>query len=197
MTDNLIPFRLDRGADVPDEILIAACAQGDNTAIEELFQRHGERVHRILARTGAVSASDLDDVVQAAFIAVQRGARKFDRRSAVGTWIVGIALNVARRHARGEARRRSAMFALAEAQLFHQGAGPDEQAANRQLIGRVFAGFEKLPRDLRTVFALCDLEGMRGVDVAQALGVPQGTVWRRLYDARSRLRALMETEDQR
>ena len=121
---------------------------GDNTAIEELFQRHGERVHRILARTGAVSPSDLDDVVQAAFIAVQRGARRFDRRSAVGTWIVGIALNVARRHARGEARRRSAMFALAEAQTFHQGAGPDEQAATPWPIMTV-AGFEKLPRDLR------------------------------------------------
>ena len=197
MTDNLIPFRLEWGADVSDDLLIAACARGDNTAIEELFQRHGERVHRILARTGAVGPSDLDDVVQAAFIAVQRGARKFDRRSAVGTWIVGIALNVARRHARGEARRRSAMFALAEAQPLHHRAGPEEQAANRQLIARLFAGFEKLPRDLRTVFALCDLEGMRGVDVAQALGVPPGTIWRRLYDARSRLRALMEADHRR
>jgi RNA polymerase sigma-70 factor (ECF subfamily) len=72
-----------------------------------------------------------------------------------------------------------------------EGPGPDEQAAHRELMARMLAGFEQLPLDLRTVFALCDLEGMRGVDVARALGVPEGTVWRRLHEARVRLRACM------
>ena len=89
------------------------------------------------------------------------------------------------------------MIALAEQQRPRQGTGPEEQAASRQLMARLLDGFEKLPPNLRIVFALCDLEGMRGVDVAQALRVPEGTVWRRLYDARSCLRTLMETKVRR
>ena len=63
-------------------------------------------------------------------------------------------------------------------------------------MSRLLAGYEKLPPELRTVFALCDLEGMRGVEVARALRVPQGTIWRRLHEARLRLRAIMEGEGQ-
>ena len=60
------------------------------------------------------------------------------------------------------------------------------------MLQRLQAGFDELPPDLRTVFSLCDLEGMRGVDVARALRVPEGTVWRRLHSARVRLRARMD-----
>ena len=193
MTDRLIPFRRPERRDaLPDEALLEASAKGDNTAVEELFQRHGDRVHGILARLGGLDQKDLEDVVQATFMAVQRSARRFDRRSAVGTWIVGIALNIARRHVRGDVRRRLAMLAVAESHPRHQAAGPDEQASHRQLMARLLTGFEALPADQRTVFVLCDLEGMRGVDVARALRLPQGTVWRRLHDARLRLRALVE-----
>ena len=197
MTDRLIPFRRPEGRDVlPDEALLAACANGDNTAVEELFQRHGDRVHGILARLGGLDDKDLEDVVQATFMAVQRSARRFDWRSAVGTWIVGIALNIARRQIRGEARRRLAMRAVAESHPRQHGTGPDEQASHRQLMARLLTGFEALPVDQRTVFVLCDLEGMRGVDVARALRLPEGTIWRRLHDARLRLRALVQQKVQ-
>jgi RNA polymerase sigma-70 factor (ECF subfamily) len=130
-------------------------------------------------------------MVQATFIEVQRSAGRFDGRAAVGTWIVGIALNLARHHIRGESRRRSAMNAVAERHPKHDGRSPDDQAASRQMLARLQEGFDELPHDLRTVFALCDLEGMRGVDVAKTLRVPEGTIWRRLHEARVRLRARM------
>jgi RNA polymerase sigma-70 factor (ECF subfamily) len=192
MTERLIPVRRSQARpEVTDEALVSSCAGGDNVALDELFQRHGDRVHRILARLGSVDPRDLEDVVQATFMAVRRAARQFDRRSAVATWIAGIALNVARRHARSESRRRVAMSAVAHARGRLEGPGPDEQAAHRELMARMLAGFAQLPMDLRTAFALCDLEGMRGVDVARALRVPEGTVWRRLHEARVRLRAFM------
>ena len=200
MTDRLIPFRrADGHAGVPDEALVSACGRGDTAALEELFQRHGDRIHRIVARLGGVDRRDLDDIVQATFIAVLGAARRFDRRSTVGTWIVGIALHVAQRHVRGEARRRLAMLAAADVQANAHGGpsfgpAPDEEVANRQAMARLVSGFEALPLELRTVFTLCDLEGMRGVDAARALGVPEGTVWRRLHDARLRLRAAMQME---
>src|SRR4029079_18797474 len=75
MTDRLIPFR--RPSDLqqsPDEALIAAAAAGDNGALEELFQRHGDTVYRILSRLRTIDRRDLDDVVQTTFIEVRRSA---------------------------------------------------------------------------------------------------------------------------
>ncbi len=198
MTDRLLPFRrADRYEQLSDEALVAECARGSNTALDELFQRHGDRVPRIVARLRNVERRDLEDMVQATFIEVQRSARSFDGRASAGSWIVGIALNVVRHHVRGEVRRRSAMSAVADVLPANDFANPDEQAAHRQMLERLQAGFDELPPDLRTVFALCDLEGMRGVDVARTLKVPEGTVWRRLHTARVRLRARMDGRAER
>jgi RNA polymerase sigma-70 factor (ECF subfamily) len=173
---------------LPDEALISATAAGDNGALEELFQRHGDTVYRILSRLRTIDRRDLDDVVQTTFIEVRRSAGSFDGRAAVGTWVIGIAMNVARRHTRGEVRRRAAVSAIAEMPAPAVPASPYEEAAHRQLLVRLASAFDELPHDLRVVFTLCDLEGMRGVDVARVLEVPEGTVWRRLHDARARLR---------
>ena len=84
------------------------------------------------------------------------------------------------------------MAAVAESQVSSDGRDPEAQASQRQLLRRLEAALEELPPDLRTVFALCDLEGLRGVDVARVLAVPEGTVWRRLHEARTRLRRSVE-----
>src|SRR4051794_5846528 len=189
MTDKLIPFRRPNELQqLPDEAVIAAAAAGDNRALEELFQRHGDTVHRILSRLRTIDRRDLDDVVQTTFIEVSRSAHGFDGRATVGTWIIGIAMNVARHHARGEVRRRAAVSAIAEMPAASVSPSPYEQASRRQLLARLASAFEELPDDLRAVFTLCDLEGIRGVEVARILDVPEGTVWRRLHDARGRLR---------
>jgi RNA polymerase sigma-70 factor (ECF subfamily) len=197
MTDKLIPFRRpSEWHEVQDEALLSAAAAGDNSALEELFQRHGDIVHRIVARLRTIDRRDLDDVVQTTFIEVGRSARSYDGRSAVRTWIIGIAVNVARHHVRGEVRRRAAVSAIADLPAPRAVTTPFEEAAHRQLLGRLVSAFDELSHDLRAVFTLCDLEGMRGVEVARALGIPEGTVWRRLHDARTRLRNRINAEGQ-
>jgi RNA polymerase sigma-70 factor (ECF subfamily) len=192
MTRWLLPFRREGLDPLSDEALVANCASGDNAALQELFHRHGDDVYRLLDRLDHVEPQDLEDMVQATFLAVRRSASRFDHRSAVTTWIFGIALNLARNNVRGQARQRRAMEAVAQTDTLRDGRGPEEQVSHRQLINRVEAAFDALPTDLRTVFTLCDLEGLRGVDVARVLKIPPGTVWRRLHDARMRLRALIE-----
>jgi RNA polymerase sigma-70 factor (ECF subfamily) len=41
---------------------------------------------------------------------------------------------------------------------------------------------------LKVVFVMCDLEGIPGVEVACTLSLREGTVWRRLHEARKQLR---------
>jgi RNA polymerase sigma-70 factor (ECF subfamily) len=55
-------------------------------------------------------------------------------------------------------------------------------------MARLARAFDQLPRDQKEAFLLCDVEGLRGTEVARALDLPEGTVWRRLHEARMSLR---------
>jgi RNA polymerase sigma factor (sigma-70 family) len=197
MIGRLLVFRSMRNrTKVPDEDLVTACGCGDNSALDELFQRHGDSVYRLLHRLGGVDAKDLEDLLQTTFLEVQRSAARFDCRSAVKTWIVGIAVNVRRHHVRGEMRRRSFIAAATPiAEALPGPRPPDELMLEQQSMVRLQSGVDALPEALRVVFTLCDIEGIKGTESAKILKLPAGTVWRRLHEARMRLRAFIEEDE--
>ena len=197
MIGRLLPFRR-RGdrSNVPDEELVVSSARGDASAVEELFARHGERVYRLLARLRGVDAKEIEDLVQSTFLEMQRSARKFENRASVAAWILGIALNLRRHYLRSEARRRAFMDEVAPLICKPQERDPHQQLAERQYFDRLEVGIRELPEHLRVVLILSDIEGLKGRDVARTLGVPEGTVWRRLHEARLRLRALVSDEEE-
>jgi len=186
------PLRPPDRSQLSDQALLGACAAGDNLGLQELFRRHADRVHGVLCRLRCVERKDLDDLVQTTFIEVQRSARRFDARASVGTWIVGIALNVMRQYVRSEHRRRVAMSAVAELPRLTASKDPHDRIAHRQDLARLQRKFAALPSRLRVVFTLVDLEGGSGVEVARALKLPEGTVWSRLHQARERLREAVD-----
>jgi RNA polymerase sigma-70 factor (ECF subfamily) len=178
-------------ADVSDEVLLAACAMGDSTALATLFDRHHRSAYGFLARVSGASGQDLDDLVQTTFLQVLQSARRFKGKAAVRTWILGIASNVARRHFRGEARRRRLAEALAGAPR-PEVPTPDTDAETQRQLRKLTAAVAALPHHLRVVFAMCEIEGVPGVEAARVLGVRQGTLWRRLHEARKALAAAIE-----
>ncbi len=188
----LLPLRRSAGtpAELSDEALLAACGVGDGAALGELFDRYHEVVYRFLGRLAGAGDADLDDLVQATFVELRRSAGSFRGRSMMRTWLLGIAANVARHHVRGEVRRRSLVASAAE---LPQGAAarPDDSAEQRELLARVGEAVAELPHDLRVAFVMCDLEEVPGVEVARVLGLREGTLWRRLHDARKALRAAL------
>lgn len=177
--------------EMSDEALLAACAVAEPAALGALFDRHAVCVHRFLARVAPAGRGDLDDLVQMTFVEVWKSSSRFRGTGSARSWILGIAANVARHHARGEARRSSAMRDLAEVPP-PRAPRPDEQAARGQLVERLAEAVRRLPHDLRVAFVLCDVEGIPGAAAARALGVREGTMWRRLHDARKRLRSRLE-----
>src|SRR5258706_7629761 len=102
----LMPLRRIEGAldAMSDHALIAACAIGDMAALGTLFERHAERLYRFLGRYTQVPRHELDDLVQASFMAAFRAASRYRGEAAVCTWLFGIAGNVARHHMRSEGR---------------------------------------------------------------------------------------------
>jgi RNA polymerase sigma factor (sigma-70 family) len=178
----LLQLRPDPGVDeLGDEALAAACATGDHAAQSLLFERHADAVHRFIARMRGSDAAAIDDLVQATFIAAFRNAGQF-RGAKLQSWLFGIAANVLRTHVRKEVARKRVATALA-----------DEPAA--PLVRNDSIDLEKLrdavaalPRKLREVLVLVDLEGEGGGAVAATLRISEATVWRRLADAREALR---------
>src|SRR5262249_54733921 len=125
------------------------------------------------------------------FVEIGRSAGRFRGDGSVKGWVFGIAANIGRHHVRGEVRRRLMLRGVAEGPARSAGR-PDDDAERQPLLSPMGDSLARLPHDLRAAFVLCDLEDLSGVEAARALGVPEGTLWRRLHEARKALRASLE-----
>jgi RNA polymerase sigma-70 factor (ECF subfamily) len=199
-TGEVIPLASRRAPDEPrpqvsDEALLAACAVGDVASLGALFDRHHDALRGFLERLARAFADEIDDLVQTTFVEVWRAARRFRGGAAVRTWIFAIASNLVRRRIRTEGRKRAALAELAAVPSLPppaHGERPDDATIRAQLVQRLAPALARLSHELREVFVLCDVEGIPGVEVARALDLRQGTVWRRLHEARRRLRLALD-----
>lgn len=174
-----------RVEDMSDAGLVAACAAADRTARALLFERHVDAIHRFVSRMRASDADVVDDVVQVTFVRAFQSAPRF-RGTSARSWLYGIAANVVREHARKEIRRKRAMSVVAEEMP------RTTQRRDAHLLARLPDMIAALPHELRAAFVIVDLEGEKGVDAAAALGIPEGTLWRRLFEARTALRKALD-----
>jgi RNA polymerase sigma-70 factor (ECF subfamily) len=182
----LRPSQSARVEDLSDAGLVAACATDDRTARALLFERHVDAVHAFVARMRGSDADAIDDLVQATFLSAFQSAARF-RGDRVRPWLYGIAANHVRAYARREIRRKRALGVVAET-------APRTHAPRDVMLARLPAAIEALPHDLRAAFVLIDLQDEKGTDAAAALGIPEGTLWRRVFHARRQLRETLGGE---
>lgn len=182
----VIPLLAPRSTTRDDVELVRACAEGDQLALAELHRRFAAQLWRFLSRLLG-DAQEIEDLVQATFIDVWRGAAGFRGESAVKSWIFGIAHNKARRLIRGYGRKRAFLDLLT---LLPQSPAPaiDDQTSDRRTLERVAELLGELSPEQRSAFVMVDLEGITTVEAARALSLRPGTLRRRLFDARRRLK---------
>jgi RNA polymerase sigma factor (sigma-70 family) len=161
-----------------------------------IFDRHGSTLLRFLARR--VDPAEAEDLLGEVFrIAFERrSAFERDRESA-RPWLYGIAANLVAKHYRSEARRlramaRAAALRASAARLLDD--DPAERAVASADAGalwpRVVDAIGALPETERQVLLLFAWEELSYEEIAQALGVPAGTVRSRLSRGRARLAEL-------
>jgi RNA polymerase sigma-70 factor (ECF subfamily) len=176
-----------------DKALLAACVVGDSAALGALYDRLSADVWRFLSRMAGNRIGELEDLMQATFVSVHTSAARFMGTSSVRTWVFRIAVNITRQHHRNEARRRCAFDRLAASPIDPVGR-PDESVQQRQLELRMRAAIWALPHNLRVALVMCDLEDIPGKEAAVALEIPEGTLYRRVHEARGALRAFFEDD---
>lgn len=155
----------------------------DANAFEGLFELHFDAVYGYIARR---VGPDLGrDLAAETFAQAFAGRRRFDpRRGELRPWLFGFAQNLLRRHYRDEERR---LDALARVDLPSENVPPEEP--------RLASALALLTAEERDVLLLYARAELSYAEIADALGVPVGTVRSRLHRARSRLReALMQEE---
>jgi RNA polymerase sigma-70 factor (ECF subfamily) len=164
---------------------VAACKAGRPEAFEELVSRHYDRIYRLAyTMAGPEAASDL---AQETFLAAVKAFARFRGESQLATWLISILRNQYSLHLRARKKWRLAPLE-GEAERLPAAAPPEVEKGVREILDRV----RDLPEDLRTTLVLFYVDGLKYQEIAEAMGCPIGTVRSRLFEARERLKKLVE-----
>ena len=173
------------GSDERD--LLERCLARDEDAVRELTRRYNQRLYRI-ARGILRSDLEAEDVVQDTYIRALAGLEGFRGQSALGTWLVRIAIN----EALGRLRRQKpeAIEALPAAPVVD----PETLMATAESRVMLERAIDDLPDAFRSVFVARIVEGLSIEETAELFDLRPETVKTRVHRARARLRANLETQ---
>ena len=177
-----------------DRDLISRAAGGDPAAFQALVETHRSMVYRV-AYQFAGNHHDAEDIAQEVFIKVYRSLDRFRQDAQLTSWMYRIAMNACIDHRRRNAPAGSAPFGEeAEHRLNNtpeEAPGPEERAYAGELGDVLDAAVRRLPDGQRIVFVMRHHQGLKLCEIAEALGLAEGTVKRQLHAAVHRLRAAL------
>jgi RNA polymerase sigma-70 factor, ECF subfamily len=177
-----------RSRATPDEALMGRVAEGDRLAMEVLYARHHVRVFRFVLRLIGDEAL-AEDLATEVFLDVWRHADRFEGRSAVSTWMLGIA-----RFKALSARRRRAVELLDEeiAKTIEDPADDPAIVLEKNDTSRVIRNcLKRLAPHHREIIDLAYYHEKSLEEVAAIVGIPKNTVKTRMLRARMRLAGLL------
>jgi len=199
-----------------DVALLTRLRQGDEGAFNELVTHH----HSALIRMALGYVADrevAEEVVQDTWMAVIQGLDRYEGRSSLRTWIFGIMIHKAKD--RGVREKRHVTFSSFESVddegddmvdpfRFHQSgewAGhwafppqrwddqtPEKLLASQQAVNAMNQAIEALPRTLKEVLILRDVEGVEAKEACEILKITETNLYVRLHRARERVRQAVE-----
>ena len=180
------------GQDAQD---MARLVAGHDAALNDLMERHAERLFHYLFRS-LQDESDAADLAQETFVKVYNSRAKFDARQKFSTWLYAIASNLVRDRFRWRSRHRQvSLDAENEASgndfretLSGHGPSPSESLQAEERAEAVRLAVAALPEELRLPLILAEYEGRLQGEISEILGCSVKAVETRIYRARQQLR---------
>ena len=170
-----------------DLALAERCRTNVPGAFEEVYRTHGPRLFALICRL--VGRLEAEDLLQDAFLVAHRKLGLYKGEAALGTWLFRLTTNLCLDHLRSRGGRWSQMTdALEDDVDSRNSSGPVLGVIDRLDLERALAA---LPPGARLVFVLHDVEGFEHREIAEMLGVSDGTSKSQLHRARLRLREML------
>lgn len=191
-----------------DQELVERAQRGDKQAFGLLVQKYQRKLGRLLSRM-IRDQSEVEDVVQEAFVKAYRALPNFRGDSAFYTWLYRIGINTAKNYLVAMGRRPQVVteIEVEDAENYDSGAElrttdtPETELMSKQVAQTVNDTVAALPEELRTAITLREIEGLSYEEIANLMGCPIGTVRSRIFRAREtiaeKLRPLLDTPEDR
>ena len=168
----------------PLEGLVSACIAGDRDAMQQIYKHCGGRVYALMVRI--VGRQDADDLTQQVFLQLFRKLDQFGGGSKLETWLYRLATNEALQHLRRK-KRHAVQSLVAE-----PSASDPNRLMELEKVQMLELALSRIDPELRAIISLKEEQGLSYRDIAESIGIPQGTVGSRLNRARQELRAHLE-----
>jgi RNA polymerase sigma-70 factor (ECF subfamily) len=176
--------------------LLRRCLAGENSAWEGLLRAYTRKIYNLCYRfTGRFE--EAEDLTQEVFIKIFQTLRSFDAaQGSFSTWLHRVARNHLVDHYRRTKKDRMTgsieedLEALAEKPS--PGTGPTGHVETRERQEQLQRALDRLSPDLREAVVLRDLHDLDYLEIAQVLGVPQGTVKSRINRGRLELARVLK-----
>ncbi len=175
-------------------LLAARLAAGDDRALAEVFDEFGPAVHATALQILGDPAS-AQDVVQDVFVDLWCRPQRFDETlGSLRTWLTLCARHRALDVVRSELRRAGREERHARLLPAPRPTSPGEEVADADTASTVREALRRLPADQRRVVELAYFGGLSYRDVAQRMGIPEGTAKSRVRLALAKLEALLDRQ---
>ncbi|PIE66838.1 MAG: RNA polymerase subunit sigma [Deltaproteobacteria bacterium] len=186
---------------VNDDELVLRLQRGDEWAFQLLVRRFRQKLFAI-AFGITLDAEESQDIVQEVFLQAYRCIASFKGDSSLATWLHRITVNRCLNWKRRWTRR----FKWLHVSLDQQDddapplkpvsdlPSPESRVQDAQTQAMIENALKMLPEQARVVFVLREIEGLSYADIAEVAGIKPGTVRSRLFNARKRLRSILQPQ---
>lgn len=178
-----------------DEMLIRRCSDGDETALNPLYQRYKSSIISYLYRL-THSRVEAEDLTEETFFRVWQKSALFNvNKGSFKTWLFRLATHLAINKLRKRARRESLAphKTLVDQEVEDLSLSPETMARTSEARRLVRTALSTLSEKDQAVLVLRHLEGLGEEEVARILRIPRGTVKSRTYYAVRNLRGALES----
>lgn len=173
-----------------DREIVQACLAGASDAFSEIVERYGSRVYNLALRI-TNDADAANDCAQEAFIRAYRALHQYDPALPFAPWLYRIATNASLNYVQRWHAHESPVDELPDRPEPEE-RSPEALAIGREELGAVLDAIGTLPPRYRAALVLRHLHELSYQEVADALGIPLGTVKTHLHRARAALLTELE-----
>jgi RNA polymerase sigma-70 factor (ECF subfamily) len=171
------------------EALIQQCLRGDQHAWELIVRQHWRKVFNV-AYKFVGKHDEAEDLAQDIFVKIFKSLSTFDRRANFQTWLISVSRNLCIDHYRSVRKERETIDRGVDAnELTPASTEPSPMAGleQRDRVTLLRHALAQLPDTLRTAVLMRDIQEMSYQEIADKLGLPEGTVKSRINRGRTEL----------